>query len=368
MEVDIEKENDDLYLTEFGIPIRNIWHMLLYAWDNPPIERIGKLSNIEEAPTLDSLFANILLSLLQQRLRIGLSRNYLKENHLIKGIRGKIDFSNSIKNQTFEKNHAFCDFDVFTQNVPKNQIIKTTIFKLIQTGKFGVNKTKASNLSHSLRLIFRSLNEVDIIEIRPDHFKTQQIGRNDRDYKMMLSLCELIYLHKMPIDSGNNKQLPDLMRKTLVMHEIYEKFIANFYCMNLAGWVVEPQKKFEWFDEYSNNYLPIMKPDLVFTNKVNGNIVILDTKFTARSLIPNQWGKNIFNQSNLYQIYSYLKTQEHTSKAYMQAEGILLYPTIDSHPISEKILLPGHTIRIETIDLAKEWQHIEIDLLKMLEQ
>lgn len=368
MELLIEEDNDELYITEYGIPIRNIWHMLLYAWGNPPIERIGKLSNIEDAPTIDSLFANILLSLLQQRLRIGLSRNYLEENHLIKGIRGKIDFSSSIKNQTFEKNHAFCDFDVFTQNVPKNQIIKSTIFKLIQTGKFGADKTKANNLRHSLRLIFRSLSEVDIIEIRPDHFKTQQIGRNDRDYKIMLSLCELIYLHQMPIDSGKSKQLLDVTRNILVLHEIYEKFIANFYCLNLAGWSVEPQKKFEWFDDNANNYLPIMKPDIVFTNKENGQIVILDTKFTARSLIANQWGKKIFNQSNLYQIYSYLKTQELTSEAFRHAEGILLYPTINSQPLHEKIILPGHSIRIETIDLAKDWQQIEIELLKILEQ
>jgi 5-methylcytosine-specific restriction enzyme subunit McrC len=168
------------------------------------------------------------------------------------------------------------------------------------------------------------------------------------------------------MDTNGSQQQPEIIRETLVMHKIYEDFVANFYRLNLIDWIVEPQKKMEWFDENENTYLPIMKPDIMFTNKTNGKVVILDTKFTANSLVSNQWGRKIFNQSHLYQIYTYLKTQEHISKNYRYASGILLYPTINNQPLSEIIILPGHEIKIETINLAKDWQQIELDLLNLI--
>ena len=31
----------EIYKTEYGIPIRNLWHMLLYAWDELPVNGDG---------------------------------------------------------------------------------------------------------------------------------------------------------------------------------------------------------------------------------------------------------------------------------------------------------------------------------------
>jgi len=91
----------------------------------------------------------------------------------------------------------------------------------------------------------------------------------------------------------------------------------------------------------------------------------VDTKFTAHSVIHNQWGKPEFNSSHLYQLYTYLKTQEHLSERHKQAEGILIYPSIEQ-ALSQRIQLQDMFIRIESVDLSAPWQEIEKQLIEIV--
>ncbi len=111
--------------------------------------------------------------------------------------------------------------------------------------------------------------------------------------------------------------------------------------------------------------MPSLRPDLVLEELTTGRMLILDTKFTAQNLVTNPWGKRTFDSSHLYQIYTYLRTQEHLSEPHSRATGILLYPTVD-HNLSENIELENHTIRIESIDLTAQWQNIEQELLYII--
>src|SRR5574339_252873 len=83
--------------TEYGIPIRNLWHMLLYAWNAAPLKEHPSLQGAEDAPTLDALLASMLAGLMQGRLRIGLGRSYTSQGGSIRGIRGRIRFTESLK-------------------------------------------------------------------------------------------------------------------------------------------------------------------------------------------------------------------------------------------------------------------------------
>ena len=60
--------------TEYGIPIRNLWHILLYAWNELPASSPVTPGEVEDAPTLDTLLALVLIRSLQQRMRTGLGR------------------------------------------------------------------------------------------------------------------------------------------------------------------------------------------------------------------------------------------------------------------------------------------------------
>lgn len=359
---------DPVQSTEYGIPIRNLWHMLLYAWNEVPLKSGWIMEDVEQAPTLDALLASVLVKLMQQRLRIGLGRDYVQEERTLQGIRGRIDFAESLKRRTFERGQIICGFQRYSANTLKNQIIRSTLARLVQVGQFGPEtaSVKEVHLSSKLRRLTRDLDGIDFIEVTPDLIRRQYLAQsgNDHDYRLMLAICDLIVQRQMPRGSGSGSIVPVVDREELVLFNIYERFVANFYRIHLKGWDISAQKRLEWHAKNTNEHLPFMVPDLILQERSSRQMLILDTKFTARSLVENQWGKPIYDSSHLYQLYAYLKSQEHLSEVHRRATGILLYPAVQSG-LSERIEIRGHVIRIESLDLAAPWQEIEGQLLDL---
>jgi len=369
--------------TEYGIPIRNLWHMLLYAWNEAPPDTVRaihgwEMADVESAPTLDALLASVLMKLMQQRLRIGLGRDYIREEQTIRGIRGRIGFAETLKQRTLERGQVVCEFEKYSANTIRNQIVRSTLARLLKLGYFGPHpasgkeiqpRQEQRDLRQKLRRLLRDLDGIDFIQLTPEVIRRQLlIGNvNDHDYRLMLALCDLIVQRQMPRDAEGiaESTVPALDRDALVLYNIYERFVANFYRIHLQGWEVNAQKRLEWHAKELNERLPQMIPDLVLREKSSGQIVILDTKFTAHSLVENQWGKPIYDSSHLYQLYAYLKSQEHLSREHRTASGILLYPAVGHH-LSERIELQDHVIRIESVDLAAPWQEVERGLTDLM--
>jgi len=359
-----------ILFTEYGIPIRNLWHMLLYAWDEAPLNAIHgwMMEDAERAPTLDALLASILIRLMHQRLRIGLGHDYVEAERKFPGVRGRINFAESLKQRTLESGQLICEFQGFSINASKNQIIRSTLARLLKVSQFGFETASVKEVQQKLRRLIRDLDGIDFIELTPDLIRRQLLARSggDHDYRLMLSICDLIAQRQMPGGSeGNSTVVPAFEPDALVLHNIYERFVANFYRIHLTGWNVSAQKRLEWHAKEASERLPMMIPDLILQEHSSDQIIILDTKFTAHSLIENQWGKPIFDSAHLYQLYAYLKSQEQLSEAHHRAIGMLLYPAIQS-TLSEKIELQDHVIRIESVDLAAPWQEIERQLIGLI--
>ncbi|MGO9243393.1 MAG: 5-methylcytosine restriction system specificity protein McrC [Verrucomicrobiia bacterium] len=347
-----------------GIPVKNLWHMLLYAWDSA---RFLSRWNVEvdAAPCLDALLASVLTKLVEQRLRIGLGRGYTNDARTLRTIRGRVDFAESLKRLAFENGQAHCRFQTYSHNVPKNQIVRSTMARLVQTGRFGPDRPKAENLRGKLRQLVRALDGIDPCEPTPDLIRRQNLGRNDADYRLMLNICDLLLRQRMPTENEGRHSLPGLDRQQIILHKVFERFVANFYRLCLRGWTVKSQKQLEWHADKTSDYLPIMSADAVLHETATGRTVVLDTKFTSRSLIANRWGNRVFDSSHVYQIYAYLRSQEHLSNSDRHASGILLYPTVGEE-LDETVVVQGHPIHFRTIDLSLPWQDIESRLLSIV--
>ncbi len=360
-----QNNHTPIHFTEYGIPIRNLWHMLLYAWNELPASSPVTPGEVEDAPTLDALFARVLIRSMQQRMRTGLGHAYVSEAKTLRGVRGRINFSESIKDHSFEKGEANCDFQQYSANEPRNQIVISTISRLVQSGEFGPDKTEADAIRQHLRRLVRSLDGIEPIELTPALVARQLSAQSDRDYRLMLSICELILQRQMPQEERGTHPLPGFDRDALMLYRIYERFVASFYRIKLKGWQVTAQKRLDWHADGANDHLPSMIPDLVLQEPESGRMIVLDTKFTAGSLVDNQWGKPIYDSSHLYQLYAYLRSQEHLSESHRTASGVLLYPSAHYH-LSETIQLHQHLIHMECVDLAVSWQEVERQLLEMI--
>jgi 5-methylcytosine-specific restriction enzyme subunit McrC len=111
--------------------------------------------------------------------------------------------------------------------------------------------------------------------------------------------------------------------------------------------------------------MPGMKVDVVLHETGTDRKLVLDTKYTRQSLVTNRWGTSVFDSSHVYQIYAYLRSQEHVSESDRHACGILLYPAVSSN-LDERVVVQGHPIYFKTVDLSLSWQQIESRLLSVV--
>ena len=273
--------NDDLHGSD--IPIRNIWYMLLYVWKENPIQWASYPLAVESAPSIDGLLCSILANLMRQRMIIGLGRDYLVEEKAIRGIRGKINFGESLKNNLFQRGQAKCMFQEYSPNVLKNQIIKTTLLRMIKIGQFGTDRQYANTLIQNMRQLVQIMDGVEQVDLSSSKIGRLNLGRNDRDYRLMLNICELLIRRRMPLERVGETRLPIVDQEKLILYSIFEVFVANFYQVHLSDWKVKPQTQLSWHADDAHAFLPIMKPDLILTHKGSSKVIILDTKFTSQT-------------------------------------------------------------------------------------
>lgn len=360
VDADLPESRQAVTATAGGIPIRNIWHMLLYAWDQP--DRIGAWrGDVERAPTLDALLATILANLIEQRLRIGLGRDYATHVDEIPGIRGRVLFGETVRRMSLPHGKTVCRYQVFTPDVPKNRIVRSTLAKLVDAGQFG-SPPLSSRLRSRFRKVVRALDAARLVTIGPADIAREQLRRHGRDYTLMLAICRLIQSYSMPTEAKGAGHALSANRDELQLHDIYEKFVARFFALKLADWRVQTQPQWKWPNSNLSPLLPAMRPDIVLQHYTTRQVIVIDTKFTPHALTLGQWGKQTYSPDHLYQMYAYVKSQADRSKEHAAATGILLYPTAQ-HSLSESVMIQGNLFRWETISLAANWQDIEARLM-----
>ena len=106
-----------------------------------------------------------------------------------------------------------------------------------------------------------------------------------------------------------------------------------------------------------------MQTDIVLERIDTKTRMIIDTKFTTM-VTENQYGKLRLKSDHIFQLYSYLKSQENNESSYA-ASGMLLYPSVGEN-VDESVTIQGHRIRFATVDLAADSVDIRKRLLELV--
>jgi 5-methylcytosine-specific restriction enzyme subunit McrC len=168
----------------------------------------------------------------------------------------------------------------------------------------------------------------------------------------------LVHRLEMPTEGEGDHALAALLKNEIVFHLLFERFVRNFYHLHLTDYRVV-RENLEWYDELGSGFVPAMQTDITLIGKLPPHRrVVIDTKYSVTTLSD----RLKFKSENLYQIYAYLRTEEHRNETYRQAEGMLLYPTT-THQVDGEMLVQGHRIRVVTVNLAEPWEQIEEHLL-----
>lgn len=347
------------------VPIKNVLYMFSYIWEKVNFNEYINLNNednFESADILSTLFLVNVNSILKR----GLYKEYNECIEELRGIKGKINFKESLNRLSLKNAKAVCSYDELNENNIINQIIKTTAFKLYRA--IGINEENKKKLNNTL-LYF---NQVDIIEINENSFNIRY-NKNNSYTHYLINICELINNSLMLSESDGNYRFINILDDDKVMQNIYELFVYKFYKFHLEKqrkeFKVYYQTQLEW--EMSNgnqNILPKMRLDILLKN--NEKTLIIDTKYYDDYLSSYREGKKTLVSGNLYQMYTYMNHIDTDNNLI----GMLLYP-LNGEAIEEeydidimnKDKMKKAKIKIQTIDLSVDWNLIEEKLLDIIE-
>src|SRR5262245_35394543 len=114
------------------IAVKNIYYLLLYAWDVFD-ERTMASVDVEPDTDLLNLLTSVLVRGIDRLLRRGLDRGYLEAAEELAGVRGKCSLSATVKGNLLVRGRTLCQFDELSYDVLHNQVLKATLGQLLRT-------------------------------------------------------------------------------------------------------------------------------------------------------------------------------------------------------------------------------------------
>jgi len=339
------------------IPIQNIYYLLCYAWDKLEERDVVDVNKIDSTELID-LFAKVLSNSCSRLLKQGLDRYYVEHENVIMGIKGKLNFSETIKQNVLPLSKTACIYDEFDYDILHNQILKTTIGKLLRVKKLD------SSIKDELRTIYLKLPPISEIVIRKPMFSRIRFHRNNYHYDFILKVCQIVNENLFIDESKENYKFKDFTREEKAMARLFEAFVRNFYKIETNFSVSSDSITWQFESDNTEDLemLPAMFTDITLRGK--NQKIIIDTKY-YKEAFRTRYEKQKINSNNLYQLFSYLKNQETNSDITLSCEGILLYPSIQNDFV-HSFKYESHKIRIMSVNLNQDWQKIKVDLLKIV--
>ena len=359
------------------IPVRNIWLLLLYASqlyrELPEAWRVELENALDEIP---ELVAEILVSAVERRLRRNLSAGYIRRHADLNRVRGRINLFRTERRQLLQRARVACIFDELTVDTPQNRYVKAALLRLAQVLQRKRQPTSRSiHLAQRCRHLAARLERAGVqTELDPKRLRSgailDSLGWTDAEERRMLAAARLAFDLFIPTEESGASLLPLVNRQETQGWKLYEDAVAGFYQAVLTerGWSVTPQSPISWPRENPTSGLPELMPgmirDLVLQD--GNQRIVIDTKFTS-IVTTGQQGKETFKSGNIYQIYAYLRSQEHADDPLsLNAAGVLLYPSINAD-YDEAAIIQGHEIRFATVNLAADSRTIRCQLLRIVD-
>ena len=335
-----------------GIFIRNIYHMLSYAFQelrNNNYENIAK----EDFERIFDLFAEILFKGVSMQLKQGLCKEYIEKHESLPTLKGHIDINNTVRNKIQRKNILACDYDELSENNRLNQIIKSTILKLVRHRD--VDKKRKAQL-FKLLPFFSEINEINLGDIKWNMLRFQ---RNNQSYKMLMNICYFINSEiLMTTEQGNYRMLTFSDEN---MNKLYERFVLEYYKQEHKKEIKVNADKIDWNITQGNgmiDFLPTMQSDI--TLRKGGKTLIIDTKYYSR-MTQQHFDKAKIHSRNMYQIFTYVKNEDVNNIG--NVSGLLLYAKTNEEIVPNlSTEIGGNKFYVQTLDLNQDFEEIKKQL------
>lgn len=332
-----------------GIPIRNIYHMLCYAWNHANLDEEVEY-DWESMDNIDDLLSHMMVEGMDYLRRKGFFRSYRTEESELSRVRGRIDIVKTSMPCYQMKKRAHCIYDEYDMDNQFNRILVSTMLSMA--------KTAPRETSKKLNGLIPYFSKVSTIRIDSRSFDRLDYDRFNSSYHLLMNICELYWYDKMSTEKLGEKTFLSIS-DSVTLHRIFEKFLLNYYSKHYPGYRPE-SGKFDWILEEGSDspaYIQKLIPDIIMTNKRTRTILIVDAKYYSETLTTKHDKESIRN-AHVAQVYAYMHNYPDNQKYSMK--GMLIYPEIKT--VIEDFPLKDGPIFVRTINLNKDWKDIEDDL------
>ena len=303
----------------------------------------------EEYDNVVDLCSEILIRGMNNQIKRGLLKQYKSEKEETAFIKGRINISDSIRNNSFVKRKLVCEYDDFSVDNQMNQTIKATLFFLLR-GNISRDRKK------EIKKILVYLKDVSLISIYDIEWK-MKFNKNNQTYRMLISICYLVLNGLLQTTNDGQTKLMDFIDEKRLF-DLYEKFLLEYYKKEHKELSVKASQIAWWLDDGNDAMLPNMYSDIMLESK--NSILIIDAKYYEKTM-QGRFAKKTMHSSNLYQIFAYVKNK--TLDSSKDVSGMLLYAKTDEEITPDNSYsMSGNMIHIKTLDLNKEFSLIKDDL------
>lgn len=329
------------------IRIQNIYYMLAYAFQILREQGYASCGTEQFENTADLLSA-ILVKGVSVQIKRGLGRTYIEETEPLSCLRGKIDVTESIKQQSLIKQQLVCTYDEFSVDSYMNQVLKTTMGLLL---RYDIPKARKKEL-RNLLLYFKDVGTLDIYNVNWNF----RFNRNNQSYQMLMSVCYLIIKGLLQTTADGTVKLMQFLDEKR-MCRLYEKFILEYYRKHYPQ-IKTSAAQIGWaLDDGISAMLPTMQSDIMLA--YGEKTLIIDAKYYGRTM-QTQYDVHTLHSNNLYQIFAYVKNK---AAAGGEVSGMLLYAKTDEAVLpNNSYMMSGNKISVKTLDLDCEFSEIATQL------
>jgi len=307
------------------IPVSNLFYMLAKAFQLPPFR--PELAKLERLDEILEFVANFFADLVEERIGNGLYRWYVEIEDNMPAVRGRINFTEDVRQNYILRQRTYCRFDEFTWDIPENQIIRQVSHFLSGWRFLPQTRRRLGQIDAELGEVTRT--QFAAIDVDRIHYH-----RLNEDYRHVHQLCRL-FLEGASL----SEDLGEFSFRAFLldMNKLFEEFVCEIMRERALGGLSVDSQDWIYLDREKKI---LMKPDILIRR---AGTVVLSADCKYKRLESDD-----FKNNDVYQLLAYCTATD-------TRRGVLVYP-MHTNSAREKVQILNTEICIRqiTIDLGQE--------------
>lgn len=303
------------------------------------IREIPNAQNISQFNNdLLEFYISIFIKELTKQIQRDINRGYNNRLENQSFIKGKVDFGETIKHNSFRKHLHYVSYDDFNENTLLNRVFKSILEVLI-------TRTKVKRNRVGIKQLLVWMEDIDKTNITNELWDRVVFTRQNSKYKTAFNMAKLFYYNNSPKVADGDVSILSFM---IPVNQLFEVYLVELLKRNITeNTEVKFQGPIDYLAKIEKKHFLQLRPDISLMRA--GEVIrIVDAKY---KLILEDDEKLMISQADIYQMLAY-------SVRYKCNRICLVYPKALTDSDAEF----SRAITIENYDQTVSIHVIKIDL------